>query len=55
MYSLFRSFPEAEVLLFPIITPSGLTIGTMINLAIFLSSTASFSSEQSHLINPMIT
>ncbi len=36
-------------------TPSGFTIGTIINLAIFLNSTASLSSEQSHLIKPIIT
>jgi hypothetical protein len=55
MYSRLRSFPEADVLLFPMITPSGLTMGTMTNLAIFLNSTASLSSEQSHLMNPIIT
>jgi hypothetical protein len=48
MYYRFKSFPEADVLLFPIITPSGFTIGTIINLAIFLNSTAYLSSEQSH-------
>ena len=55
IYYRLRSFPEADVLLFPIITPSGFTIGTIINRAIFLNSTASLSSEQSHLMKPMIT
>ena len=55
MYYRFKSFPEAEVLLFPMITPSGFTIGMITNLAIFLNSTASLSSEQSHLIKPIIT
>lgn len=35
MYYLFKSLPAADVLLFPKITPSGLTIGIIINLAIF--------------------
>ena len=55
IYYLLRSLPEADVLLLPMMTPSGFTIGTIMNLAIFLNSTAYLSSEQSHLIKPIIT
>lgn len=55
MYYLLRSFPDADVRLLPMMTPSGFTIGTITNRAIFLNYMAYFSSEQSHLINPIIT
>ena len=39
-YFLFKSEPEIDTLLFPIITPSGFSIGTILNVNLFLSSLA---------------
>lgn len=51
-YYLFMSLPISVVLVFPIITPSGLHIGMILNTSRFLSSTATLDLDIRNVINP---
>jgi len=54
-YYRFKSLPEALDLEFPIITPSGLAIGIIKKLVLFLNSSASSALLDKKLIKPFNT
>ena len=54
-FYLFKSDPAMLVLEFPTATPSGFSIGTILNIKISLSLTATWSEDSKNVMNPLQT